>query len=156
MVGEAVLGIAAHVGVVQHRRQKRQDRPHRQRHRLPGIDSITLSILFWMNSSLVSRLKCSIRARSILYEQWTWAATILQSSNVAWEYGVSGPFWYASGATIQVLLFGVMAIEIKRKAPRAHTVCEIARARYALTHVSYLTTNRLQMVKQLHVCLLCG
>lgn len=25
-----------------------------------------------------------------------------------------------------------------------------------LTHVSYLTTNRLQMVKQLHVCLLCG
>jgi hypothetical protein len=34
--------------------------------------------------------------------QWTWAATILQSSNVAWEYGVSGPFWYASGATIQV------------------------------------------------------
>jgi len=50
-------------------------------------------------------------------EQWTWAATILQSSNVAWQYGVSGPFWYASGATIQVLLFGVMAIEIKRKAP---------------------------------------
>lgn len=84
-----------------------------------------------MNSSLVSRLKCSIRVRSILYEQWTWAATILQSSNVAWEYGVSGPFWYASGATIQVLLFGVMAIEIKRKAPRAHTVCEIAKARYA-------------------------
>ena len=34
--------------------------------------------------------------------QWTWAATILQSSNVAWQYGVSGPFWYASGATIQV------------------------------------------------------
>lgn len=34
-------------------------------------------------------------------KKWTWAATILQSSNVAWEYGVSGPFWYASGATIQ-------------------------------------------------------
>ena len=63
-------------------------------------------------------------------EQWTWAATILQSSNVAWQYGVSGPFWYACGATIQVLLFGVMAIEIKRKAPNAHTVCEIVRARW--------------------------
>ena len=25
--------------------------------------------------------------------QWTWAATLLQSSNVAWQYGVSGPFW---------------------------------------------------------------
>ena len=29
----------------------------------------------------------------------------------------------------QVLLFGVMAIEIKRKAPYAHTVCEIVKAR---------------------------
>ncbi|XP_066320739.1 urea-proton symporter DUR3-like [Miscanthus floridulus] len=67
---------------------------------------------------------------SVIVSQWTWAATILQSSNVAWQYGVSGPFWYASGATIQVLLFGVMAIEIKRKAPNAHTVCEIVRARW--------------------------
>lgn len=32
---------------------------------------------------------------------------------------------------MQVLLFGVMAIEIKRKAPQAHTVCEIVKARYA-------------------------
>ncbi|XP_056850555.1 urea-proton symporter DUR3 isoform X2 [Raphanus sativus] len=70
---------------------------------------------------------------------WTWAATILQSSNVAWQYGVSGPFWYASGATIQVLLFGVMAIEIKRKAPHAHTVCEIVKARWGTaTHIVFL------------------
>ncbi|CAI8597279.1 unnamed protein product [Vicia faba] len=67
---------------------------------------------------------------SVIVSQWTWAATILQSSNVAWEYGVSGPFWYASGATIQVMLFGIMAIEIKRKAPYAHTVCKIVKARY--------------------------
>jgi hypothetical protein len=39
---------------------------------------------------------------SVIVSQWTWAATLLQSSNVAWNYGVSGPFWYASGATIQV------------------------------------------------------
>lgn len=24
---------------------------------------------------------------------WTWAATLLQSSTVAYEYGISGPFW---------------------------------------------------------------
>ncbi|KAJ6846476.1 urea-proton symporter DUR3 [Iris pallida] len=76
---------------------------------------------------------------SVIVSQWTWAATILQSSNVAWEYGISGPFWYASGATIQVLLFGVMAIEIKRKAPEAHTVCEIVRARWGTAaHVVFL------------------
>ncbi|PIA50411.1 hypothetical protein AQUCO_01300863v1 [Aquilegia coerulea] len=76
---------------------------------------------------------------SVVVSQWTWAATILQSSNVAWEYGISGPFWYASGATIQVLLFGIMAIEIKRKAPHAHTVCEIVRARWGTAaHIVFL------------------
>ena len=30
---------------------------------------------------------------SVIISQWTWAATLLQSSNVAWNYGVSGPFW---------------------------------------------------------------
>ncbi|KAL4279601.1 hypothetical protein GQ457_03G003830 [Hibiscus cannabinus] len=77
---------------------------------------------------------------SVIVSQWTWAATILQSSNVAWQYGISGPFWYASGATIQVLLFGVMAIEIKRKAPYAHTVCEIVKARWGTAaHIVFLT-----------------
>ncbi|CAH9077557.1 unnamed protein product [Cuscuta europaea] len=76
---------------------------------------------------------------SVIVSQWTWAATILQSSNVAWQYGISGPFWYASGATIQVLLFGVMAIEIKRKAPNAHTVCEIVKARWGTAaHIVFL------------------
>ncbi|BFG30786.1 hypothetical protein CerSpe_170600 [Prunus speciosa] len=76
----------------------------------------------------------------VIVSQWTWAATILQSSNVAWEYGVSGPFWYASGATIQVLLFGIIAIEIKRKAPHAHTVCEIVKARWGTAaHIVFLS-----------------
>ncbi|MED6142968.1 urea active transporter [Stylosanthes scabra] len=62
---------------------------------------------------------------SVIVSQWTWAATILQSSNVAWEYGV--------------LLFGVMAIEIKRKAPHAHTVCEIVKARWGTpAHIVFL------------------
>ena len=28
-----------------------------------------------------------------IVSQWTWAATLLQSSNVAYTFGVSGPFW---------------------------------------------------------------
>ena len=31
---------------------------------------------------------------AVIVSQWTWAATLLQSSNVAWGFGVSGPFWY--------------------------------------------------------------
>lgn len=34
---------------------------------------------------------------AVVCSQWTWAATLLQSSNVAWQYGVSGPFWYGAG-----------------------------------------------------------
>ena len=66
----------------------------------------------------------------VICSSWTWAATILQSSNVAYQYGISGPFWYASGATVQILLFGVLAIEVKRKAKNAHTVGEIVRSRW--------------------------
>lgn len=59
---------------------------------------------------------------SAVVSSWTWAATLLQSSAVAYQYGVSGPFWYASGATVQVILFATLAIELKRKAPNAHTL----------------------------------
>jgi len=76
---------------------------------------------------------------SVIVSQWTWAATLLQSSNVAWQYGVSGPFWYASGATIQVLLFGILAIEVKRRAKTAHTVCEMVKARWGNpAHVTFI------------------
>jgi len=76
---------------------------------------------------------------SVIVSQWTWAATLLQSSNVAWQYGVSGPFWYASGATIQVLLFGILAIEIKRRARTAHTCCEMVLARWGKpAHISFI------------------
>jgi hypothetical protein len=57
---------------------------------------------------------------SAVVSSWTWAATLLQSSTVAYKYGVSGPFWYASGATVQILLFSTLAIELKKKAPNAH------------------------------------
>ena len=70
---------------------------------------------------------------AVIVSQWTWAATLLQSSNVAWNFGISGPFWYAAGASIQVLLFGVLAIEVKRKSPNCHTFLEMVKARWGKT-----------------------
>ncbi|CAK7269781.1 urea active transporter [Sporothrix epigloea] len=76
---------------------------------------------------------------SAVVSSWTWAATLLQSTAVCYRYGVSGPFWYASGATVQVLLFATLAIELKRRAPNAHTFLEIIRARYGtLAHIVFL------------------
>jgi Na+/proline symporter len=46
---------------------------------------------------------------------------------------------YAAGATIQVILFGVLAINLKKVAPSAHTVAEIVNARWGRTaHFTFL------------------
>ncbi|KAK9479558.1 Sodium:solute symporter family-domain-containing protein [Lipomyces japonicus] len=76
---------------------------------------------------------------SAVVSSWTWAATLLQSSGVAYRYGVSGPFWYASGGSVQIILFATIAIELKRRAPDAHTFLEVVRARYgAPAHIVFL------------------
>lgn len=54
----------------------------------------------------------------------------MMSSSTGYQYGISGPFWYAAGATIQILLFGIVAIHLKRKAPHAHTFLEFIGQRF--------------------------
>lgn len=79
---------------------------------------------------------------------WTWAATLLQSSTVTYQYGVSGPFWYAAGATVQIFMFSVLACKVKQNAPRCHTYLEIIGCRYGtVAHIIFvffgLMTNTL-------------
>ncbi|KAL6756843.1 hypothetical protein V8C86DRAFT_1810197 [Haematococcus lacustris] len=113
---------------------------------LGGFFSILTSGLVWIDQKFSGNgpqtsEHFSTAGRSIpvgltacdIVSKWTWAATLLQSSNVAFKFGVSGPFWYASGATVQVLLFSVLAVEVKRKAPTVHTVLEIIKARWGMT-----------------------
>eukprot|EP00929_Paragymnodinium_shiwhaense_P110631 TRINITY_DN777_c0_g2_i2.p1 TRINITY_DN777_c0_g2~~TRINITY_DN777_c0_g2_i2.p1 ORF type:complete len:867 (+),score=166.62 TRINITY_DN777_c0_g2_i2:192-2792(+) len=73
---------------------------------------------------------------AVIVSQWTWAATLLMSSNMGWRVGISGPFWYASGATVQILLFAVLAIQVKRRASHMHTFLELVKARFGtVTHI---------------------
>lgn len=74
-------------------------------------------------------IKTGLIASSIV-SAWTWAATLLQSSTVAYAFGLGGSFWYAAGASIQVILFSILAIELKRKAPMTHTFPEMIYVRY--------------------------
>src|ERR1700722_12372279 len=91
-----------------------------------------------MFSTAGRTVKSGLVAAAVV-SSWTWAATLLQSSGVAYSYGVSGPFWYASGATVQIILFATIAIELKRRAPNAHTFLEVIRARYgAITHSVFI------------------
>lgn len=116
-----------------------------------AVFTAATSVALWLDSRVTASsgtseafstagraVKAGLTACDIV-SKWTWAATLLQSSNVAYKYGVSGPFWYAAGATIQVLLFAVMAVEIKRKAPTCHTVLEVVNARWGkVAHLTFL------------------
>ncbi|KDQ15297.1 hypothetical protein BOTBODRAFT_174141 [Botryobasidium botryosum FD-172 SS1] len=89
-------------------------------------------------SSASRSVKSGLIASGIV-SAWTWAATLLQSSAVAYKYGISGPWWYGAGATIQVLLFAQIAAKLKLNAPNAHTFIEIIGTRWGLVgHVTAL------------------
>merc|ERR1712203_990303 len=62
-----------------------------------------------------------------IVSQWTWSATLLQSSTVASKYGISGPYWYAGGATIQIITFSILSIMLKTRAPGAKTFLQVSR-----------------------------
>lgn len=82
----------------------------------------------------------------------------LQSSAVAYKDGISGPWWYGSGATVQVLLFAQvrhllslcqrdnlinhtpqLAAKLKLNAPHAHTWLEIVAARWGtVAHLVFM------------------
>merc|ERR1712038_1767137 len=73
-----------------------------------------------------------------IVSQWTWSATLLQSSTVASKYGISGPYWYAGGATIQIILFSILSIMLKTRAPGAKTFLQVIKARFgARTHIVF-------------------
>ncbi|CUM65854.1 uncharacterized protein PRCAT00003503001 [Priceomyces carsonii] len=67
---------------------------------------------------------------SAVVSSWTWPGTLLTSSGMTYSYGICGGAWYAFAFTIQITFFSVIALEIKKKAPGAHTILEIVRARF--------------------------
>lgn len=69
---------------------------------------------------------------SAVVSSWTVAATLLTSTTWTYSYGASGAYYYGAGACVQILLFSVAAIELKRKAPGAHTFLEATQVRYGV------------------------
>ncbi|MGR3179350.1 MAG: sodium:solute symporter family protein [Candidatus Anammoxibacter sp.] len=61
---------------------------------------------------------------------WTWAATIMVSSKMGYSFGISGPYWYAAGAAIPIILFGIVSINLKKLAPQLHTFPEFILHRF--------------------------
>ncbi|KAJ6115935.1 solute symporter family transporter [Penicillium sp. IBT 18751x] len=74
-----------------------------------------------------------------IVSSWTWSATLLTSSTFGYSYGICGPMWYGAMGTLQILMFGLIAVKIKSKAPGAHTMPEIVLERHGkVAHLTYL------------------
>ena len=43
------------------------------------------------------------------------------------QYGISGPYWYAGGATIQIIIFSILSIMLKTRAPGAKTFLQVSK-----------------------------
>ncbi|XP_041377330.1 urea-proton symporter DUR3-like [Gigantopelta aegis] len=101
-----------------------------------GLETTCLNIMLSVVSNSLDtsfdaggKVNVGLTATTIV-SQWTWAATLLQSSTVASKYGIAGPFWYAAGATVQILLFSILSVQLKIRAPGAKTFLQVVRARF--------------------------
>ncbi|GJN93637.1 hypothetical protein Rhopal_006694-T1 [Rhodotorula paludigena] len=67
------------------------------------------------------------------------AATLLTSTAQGYKNGIAGPYSYAAGATVQILLFAMNAAKIKLNAPKAHTFLEVIRVRWGkAAHIVFM------------------
>ncbi|KAL5333205.1 putative sodium/proline symporter [Aspergillus crustosus] len=114
--------------------------------------AIGMSVTSWLlsiymnevqDSEMFMTAKHSIKAgltASAVVSSWTIATTLLTSTTYGYRYGVSGPFWYAAAASVQILLFSVAAVELKRKAPNAQTYLQVVKVRYgSAVHLLFTT-----------------
>lgn len=89
--------------------------------------------------STASRNVSSGLIASSTVSAWTWPATLLTSGAWSYTHGISGGFLYGVGGTVQITLFSLLALQIKLKAPSAHTVSECFSIRFGKTgHWVYL------------------
>ena len=70
----------------------------------PAVSNLLSTTYFVLTVLFVQLFLHMCGMLSLLTGKWTWAATLLQSSNVAYKFGVAGPFWYASGMYVQEIL----------------------------------------------------
>lgn len=85
------------------------------------------------DSEMLSTAKRSIKTgliASAVVSSWTIGSTLLLSCTTTYQLGISAAWWYGAGACVQIIIFAVAAIELKRKAPNAHTFQEAVRVRY--------------------------
>lgn len=59
---------------------------------------------------------------------------LLSTTLVAYQYGISGPFWYGAGCSPMIVCFAYLGIVCKKRVPHAHTVLEVIKYRYGIVN----------------------
>ncbi|GME48069.1 Urea active transporter [Neofusicoccum parvum] len=102
--------------------------------RTVGEDNEKTEVFMTANRSVTRGL-----TSSAVISSWLWSTAMLGSSLVGYQYGVSGPFWFAAGCSPMIVFFALLGISCKRKIPEAHTLLEIIRIRYGnVAHIVYM------------------
>ncbi|KAH3666343.1 hypothetical protein OGAPHI_004532 [Ogataea philodendri] len=102
------------------------------------------------DSEMLSTAKRSIKSgliASAVVSSWTIGSTLLLSVTTTYDLGIAGAWWYGAGACVQIIIFATMAIELKRKAPNAHTFQEVVKVRYGT--IGHLTMCAYSIGQQL-------
>ncbi|BDA49838.1 Urea-proton symporter DUR3 [Coccomyxa sp. Obi] len=92
-----------------------------------------------------------------IVSHWTWASILLTSVSYGYFYGITGSYWFAVNDAAIIVLFAVIALEIKYKAPKAHTLLELVYVRWGRwAHMIFfffaVVTNLLVSMSMLQGC----
>ncbi|KAJ5408810.1 hypothetical protein N7509_002693 [Penicillium cosmopolitanum] len=75
---------------------------------------------------------------SAVVSSWLWSTMLLSTVLVAYQYGISGPFWYGAGCSPMIVCFAYLGTVCKSRVPSAHTVLEVVKIRYGtVAHLSF-------------------
>ena len=88
---------------------------------------LTTFVLRRYNREIITAEEFATAGRSVkkslisaaVVSSWTWAATLLTSTTQTYNNGISGSFYYAAGATCQIVLFACLAIKAKERGTRS-------------------------------------
>ncbi|XP_070197555.1 uncharacterized protein [Littorina saxatilis] len=83
------------------------------------------------------RVSMSLTAVTVA-SQLLWPGDLLQAATVTIKNGVAGSFWYSTAAVINMILFPMLSVQFKTRAPGAKTFLQVIHARFGnLAHVVF-------------------
>lgn len=84
---------------------------------------------------------------SAVFSSWTIGSTLILSVTTTYTIGTSASYYYGAGACVQIILFAILAMRLKLKAPNAHSYLELVAIRYGpSTHIVGICYSLIQMV----------